>query len=244
MVGIDDGSRVYEMSLVVFLQQKLDIFVVIVRYGISVFVGRTAENGVCQRVSACLYFPGTVNKGVGALCGDDGVNHNGKVTAGRVFHAGRNVDAGNGQAVLLIFYGTCADSNVGENIGQIAPVGWIQHLVCRSQIGLLDHAHMHFTHGNQSVQQVRFSFRVRLMNDTFVAFTCGTRFVGIDTWDDDQFVGYFVGNLCQTVIVLQNSVFVVCGARSYDNKKFIGIPGKDFCDFSVTLFFDFGCAGA
>ena len=62
--------------------------------------------------------------------------------------------------------------------------------------------------------------------------------------DDDQFVGYFVGNLCQTVIVLQNSVFVVCGARSYDNKKFIGIPGKDFCDFSVTLFFDFGCAGA
>lgn len=94
------------------------------------------------------------------------------------------------------------------------------------------------------MQQVRLSFRVRLMNDTFVAFTCGTRFVGIDTRDDDQFVGYFVGNLCQTVIVLQNSVFVVCGARSYDNKKFIGIPGKDFCDFSVTLFFDFGCAGA
>ena len=244
MVGVDDGSRVYEMCFVVFLQQKLDIFVVIVRYGISVFVGRTAENGVCQRVSACLYFPGTVNKGVGALCGDDGVNHNRKITACRVFHAGRNIDAGNSQTVLLVFYGTCADCNVGENIGQITPVGRIQHLVCRSQIGFFYYAHMHFTHGDQAVQQVRLSFRVRLMNDTFVAFTCGTRFVGIDTWDDDQFVGYFVGNLCQTVIVLQNSVFVVCGARSYDNKKFIGIPGKDFCDFSVTLFFDFGCAGA
>lgn len=158
--------------------------------------------------------------------------------------SGRNVDAGNSQTVLLVFYGTCADRNIGENIGQIAPVGRIQHFVCRSQISLFYYTHMHFTHGDQAVQQVRLSFRVRLMNDTFVAFTCGTRFVGIDTRDDDQFVGYFVGNLCQTVIVLQNSVFVVCGARSYDNKKFIGIPGKDFCDFSVTLFFDFGCAGA
>ena len=96
---------------------------------------------------------------------------------------------------------------------------------------------MHFTHGDQAVQQVRLSFRVRLMNDTFVAFTCGTRFVGIDTRDDDQFVGYFVGNLCQTVIVLQNSVFVVCGARSYDNKKFIGFTGDDLFDLLVANLF-------
>ena len=181
---------------------------------------------------------------MGALCGNDGVDHNRKITAGRVFHAGRNVDAGNSQTVLLVFYGTCADRNIGENIGQIAPVGRIQHFVCRSQISLFYYTHMHFTHGDQAVQQVRLSFRVRLMNDTFVAFTCGTRFVGIDTRDDDQFVGYFVGNLCQTVVIFQNSVFVVCGARSYDNKKFIGIPGKDFCDFCVPLFFDFSCADA
>ena len=186
MVGIDDGSRVYEMCFVVFLQQKLNVLVVIVRHGVAVLVGRTAENGVRQRISACLYLPGTVNKGVGALCGNDGVDHNRKITAGRVFHAGRNVDAGNSQTVLLVFYGTCADRNIGENIGQIAPVGRIQHFVCRSQISLFYYTHMHFTHGDQAVQQVRLSFRVRLMNDTFVAFTCGTRFVGIDTRDDDQ----------------------------------------------------------
>ena len=108
--------------------------------------------------------------------------------------------------------------NISESY--LEPVSYthlrIQHFVCRSQISLFYYTHMHFTHGDQAVQQVRLSFRVRLMNDTFVAFTCGTRFVGIDTRDDDQFVGYFVGNLCQTVIVLQNSVFVVCGARSYD----------------------------
>lgn len=32
MVGIDDGSRVYEMCFVVFLQQKLNVLVVIVRH--------------------------------------------------------------------------------------------------------------------------------------------------------------------------------------------------------------------
>ena len=64
MVGIDDGSRVYEMCFVVFLQQKLNVLVVIVRHGVAVLVGRTAENGVRQRISACLYLPGTVNKGV------------------------------------------------------------------------------------------------------------------------------------------------------------------------------------
>ena len=69
MVGIDDGSRVYEMCFVVFLQQKLNVLVVIVRHGVAVLVGCTAENGVRQRISACLYLPGTVNKGVG-VCGN------------------------------------------------------------------------------------------------------------------------------------------------------------------------------
>ena len=39
MVGIDDGSRVYEMCFVVFLQQKLNVLVVIVRHGVAVLVG-------------------------------------------------------------------------------------------------------------------------------------------------------------------------------------------------------------
>ena len=38
MVGIDDGSRVYEMCFVVFLQQKLNVLVVIVRHGVAVLV--------------------------------------------------------------------------------------------------------------------------------------------------------------------------------------------------------------
>lgn len=74
------------------------------------------------------------------------------------------------------------------------------------------------------------------MNDAFIAFAGGTRFVGVHTRDDNQLVGYFVSYFCQTVVVFQNGVFVICGARSYDNKKFIGIPGKNFCDFCVALF--------
>ena len=48
------------------------------------------------------------------LCSVNGVQHNCKVTTGRVFHAGSNIKTADRKTVVLILYGAGTDGNIGE----------------------------------------------------------------------------------------------------------------------------------
>ena len=63
----------------------------------------------------------------------NGVEHNGKVTAGWIFHSGCNIKTADGKTVLLVFNRTCTDRNVGEQVFYISPVFRIKHFVCTGE---------------------------------------------------------------------------------------------------------------
>ena len=73
-------------------------------------------------IALALNFPAAIYKIMGNLGGGYGVHHNGKVAAGGVFHADRNIDSAGGKAVVLVLNGTCAHCNIAEKIGKIAVV--------------------------------------------------------------------------------------------------------------------------
>ena len=140
--------------------------------------------------------------------------------------------------MLLIFHGTRTDRNIRENIIQISPGFRVQHLICGCQTGFLDGTHVHLTDRDQTVQQIRFLLRVRLMQDSLVTFTGCSRFVGINSRNQDQFVRYLFLHSGQTVDIFTNCLFVICGTRSDDNQKLVGFSGKYFTDHLVSFFFD------
>ena len=99
---------------------------------------------------------------------------------------------------------------------------------------------MHFPHGDQAVEKIRFSFRIRLVYDTFIAFSGGAGLIGIDPGNEDQTVCYFFLEACQAGYVVTDRVLVVCRAGADDNQKFIGFSGENTADLFVPAGFDCG----
>ena len=121
----------------------------------------------------------------------NGVQHNGQVAAGRIFHTCGNVKAADHNAVLLVFNGSGADGHIGENVRYIAPVFRIKHFICGGEIGFLNGMDQHFSHGDQTCKKICSLFRIGLVNDALVTVAGGSRFVGVDPGDQDQLVPYF-----------------------------------------------------
>ena len=57
MVGVNDDCRIFQVTVIVHFQKKLQILVVIVGQGIAVFVHSTAQDGVGEGIALCLDFP-------------------------------------------------------------------------------------------------------------------------------------------------------------------------------------------
>lgn len=130
MVDVNDSGRVYKVHLFVHFAKAHQIFVMIILYGIAVFVDGAAKHHMSQRVAAGFHFITPVYKVVRMLRSINGIEHNRKITAGRVLHAGGDVKAAYGEPVLLVFHGAGADRDIGEQIFDIAPVFRVEHFVC------------------------------------------------------------------------------------------------------------------
>ena len=76
------------------------------------------------------------------------------------------------------------------------------------------------------------------MQDSLVTLSGCSRFVGINSRNQDQFVRYLFLYSGQTVDIFTNCLFVICGTRSDDNQKLVGFSGKYFTDHLVSFFFD------
>ena len=195
VVSINNNSRILKVLFLIFLPEKTKIFVVIIRNSFPVFVYGTAKNCVCKLISCCLYFPASVNKTMSALSCNNRVKHNCKVTTGRVFHTCRNFHTADSKTVLLILNRTCTYCYIRKQIGQIAIVLRIEHLICACHSACLDSMDVHLTDCDKSGKKVRLFFGIRLMNHTLIALSCCSRFVCINTRNDQNLVGYFFLNI-------------------------------------------------
>ena len=221
VVGIHDHCRVLEIFFLIFFKKKTKILIMIVRDSFPVFVDSTTKDRVSERISGGLYFPASVDETVRSLSCNNRVHHNAEITAGRVLHSGRNIHTTDSQTMLLILNRTCTYCNVGKDVGEITVVLRIEHLICAGKSTFLDCMNMHFTDSNQSCEHVRSFLRVRLMDHTLVSLTGSTRFIGVNTWNDQNFVFDLFLDLAETQKIVTDSIFIVSRAWTDDCEKFI-----------------------
>ena len=202
---------------------------------ITMFADSTTKYNVCQWISGCLNFASTVYKVMWMLGCIYRIQHNGEITTGRVLHTGCNVKTADSQTVLLILNRTCTDGNVREEIFYISPVLRVKHFVCTGKTTLSDRTDVHFTHSNETFYHIRCFFRVWLGCDTFVTFACCTRFVCVNTRNDDQLIFDIFLDFCEAADIVANRIFIVRGTWSDDNKKTGILSGDDIGNHSITL---------
>ena len=98
VVDIDHSSRIDEIHFLVHLAESDQVFIVKpILCGVAVLADRTAKRNVCERLPGCLDFIAAVYEVVWVLCGIDGIEHDGKVAAGRVLHAGSHIKTAHGK---------------------------------------------------------------------------------------------------------------------------------------------------
>lgn len=119
--------------------------------------------------------------------------------------------------MLLVFYRTCTDSNVGEQVVNVTPVFRIKHFVGRGQTTFFNGTDVQLTHCNQSGNHIRSFLRVRLGSNTFIAFAGCSWLIGVDTRDNNQTVFDIFCNFGQAADVVADRFFAVSGTRSDDN---------------------------
>ena len=238
MIRIHDRRRILQISLIIFFQQELQILIMIVRDRIAMFIHCSAKNCMSQRIAVRLSLPVSVDKVLFDLCCQNRIQHHRQIPTGWIFHTHWNIHTACYHTMLLILHRASSNSNIRKNIIQISPGFRIQHFVGCCQTRFLDGTHMHLTDSDQTMQQIRFLLRIRLMKDPFVTLSGCSRFVCIDSRNQDQLICHFFLYPGQTVDIFTNCLFVICGTRSDDDQKLIGLSGKYFSDHLISLRFD------
>ena len=191
VVRINDDRRVFKSAFIKHRAEILQVFVMIVGYGLPVSVHRTAQNGVRKRIALAVDFPTRIHKSVRMPCGTDGVHHDFQISARRIFHSHGNVETACRQSVELIFNRPCSHRNVGKHVGQIKVVFGIKHLVGAGKTRLFQRFYVQFSDCDEPFEHILACVRVGLVQHPFVAVPRRARFVGVYARNDD----YFVRNL-------------------------------------------------
>lgn len=97
---------------------------------------------------------------------------------------------------------------------------------------------MHFTHGHQTCQEIRFLLGIGLAGDTLVAFAGGAGLVGVDSGHQDQLVLNFLIHFGKTIDVITYGIFVIGGAGPDNHQKLIAFAGENVTDLCVSCFLD------
>ena len=93
-------------------------------------------------------------------------------------------------------------------------------------------------HCDQTVQEILFFFGVGLMDNTLVAVAGGAGLIGVDSRNQDQAVGYLVVDLCKTVDIIADRIFVICRAGTDDNQQLVAFAGEDIADLGIAFLLD------
>ena len=195
VVGINDNSRILQVLFLIFFPEETKIFVMIVWNCFPVFIYSTAENCVSQFVACGFYFPASVDKPMSTLSRYNGIEHNCKVATGRVFHTCGNVHTTDSKTVLLVFHRTCTYCHIRKQVGKITVIFRIKHLICTGHTTGLDCMDVHFSDCDKSSKKVWLFLGIRLVDHTFIAFSCCSWFVCVNTWNNQNLVSYFFLNI-------------------------------------------------
>src|SRR5699024_7205469 len=238
VVRIDDDGRVFEPHLVVHLDQPHDVLIVVVGLGDAALVDPAAQNRVGELVARGFDLAAGVGIVLGMLRGVNRVEHDRKITAGRVFHAGRDVEAARGLAVVLILNRARADRDVGEKILDIAPVFGVEHLVGRGHPVFLNRTHQHPAHGDEAGCEVGAFLGVGLVGDALVAVAVGARLVGVDAGHKHKPVGDLLLHLRKPADIFEHGVLPVGRARADHDEELVRFAGDDVADGGVLRLLD------
>ena len=135
VVSVYNAGRIYQIPFHVKLMKQHQILVVVVGQALAMFADSTPQDGVCPGIAFCFYLPVPHNKLVAVLGSMNGIEHNGQIAAGRIFHAYRNMTAAGNKTVLLVFHGAGPYSNIGHNVIQVADIVRIQHFISSGKTG-------------------------------------------------------------------------------------------------------------
>ena len=165
----------------------------------------------------------------------DGIKHNGKSTAGRIFHTGRNIKSADGHTMLLIFHGAGTDGDIGKDILHITPVVRVKHLICGGQFRFFHCVNVHFTHGDQTAGKIRFLFGIGLADNSLIALSGSTGLIGINAGDQDQLVLHLFVDFGEPAYIVTDSRFVVSRTGADNDQKFIAFAGEHITYLGITL---------
>ena len=186
------------------------------------------------RISFTDDLPAAIDKGVAGLRRSNGIHHDAQITARGILHTDGSLNAARRQSVLLIFYRTRADRNIGKQVGKIAVVFGIQHLVRTREIIVAQSRHVQLTDGNDALVHIGLGIGIGLMKHALISLSRGSRLVGIDTGNDDDLILDLILYLAKTGNILQHRLAVICGARTDDQKEFIRFAFKYRTDLLIS----------
>ena len=179
MIGVHNQCHVLKTFGLIILIQVLQILIVVVGDGLAMLIHITPEDGMSQGIAGGVHLPATVNKGMSALSGQNGIEHNGNIPAGGVLHTHRNGNAAGGQPVLLIFHAPGPHGHIGQQIGKIPIIVRVQHFIGGGQAGFRQHIGVEPANGNDPLEHVGLALRVWLVKQPLVACACGSGLVGV-----------------------------------------------------------------
>ena len=189
-------------------------------------------------IAGGIHLPAPVDEGVGVLGGHDGIEHDGNVPAGGVFHAYGNVNAAGGQTVLLIFDTPRAHRHVREQVGKIAVIVRVEHFVGGGKAGACQHIGVQAADGDDALQHIGGFPGVGLVQKPLIAVAGGAGLVGVDPGNQNQLVRHRFLQFCQPLAVFQHRVFPIGRAWTDDQHHFAAFSGENVGNFLVPAGFD------
>ena len=189
-------------------------------------------------IAGGIHLPAPVDEGVGVLGGHDGIEHDGNIPAGGIFHAHRDVNAAGGQSVFLVFDTPRTHRHVGQQVGKIAVIVGVEHFVGGGKAGVGQHIGVQAADGDDALQHIGGFPGVGLVEKTLVAVAGGAGLVGVDPGNQNQLVRHRFLQFCQPLAVFQHRVLPVGGAGADDQHHFAAFSGENVGNFLVPAGFD------
>ena len=237
MIGVDDHSGVLQAAFCVHLTQLAQVLIMVIGEGLAILIDPAAQYAVHQRIALAFHLPAAVAEDVAHLRRANGVQHDGQVAAGGVFHADRQIQTAGSQPVLLIFHRTRPDRYIGKHICQIAMIFRVQHFIRAGKARLGQRGHMQPTNGHQAAQHIRPAGGVALVQHSLVADARGAGLVGVDTGHDHNFVLHLFLQRAQPGNIIQHRIFPIGGTGADDQQQFVAFSRKNFTDFFIVFGF-------
>ena len=239
MVSIDDDRHIFKVSFAVAFIQREEILVVVVRHILTVVIDEATEDSVSERITLGKNFPASVEEFMGILSSNDRVEHNGYISACGVFHTDGDIHTAGGKSMLLILDRASTDSDVREQVGEVAVIFGIEHLIGTEETCFLDSLCVQVSDREQTCEQILGFLGVGLMSHSHISLACSAGLICIYSGYDYELVTDLFGDLSKARGIVKHSIFSVSRARADYEQHSVIFAAHNVSDLGITYFFLF-----